>query len=301
MVIFCFLAPFSTEVLLGLEPSRGEIGRDQLTCSPSITADEMGLAGSTLQRAASEIIRFPSAAKTDGNNKNEEHGTGIRSDHQRTLLEAPVEGATPLEGSAGVKGSCGTLDQCETDGKDESGSNDESTPKMSERHGGLSRSLADRIESPEFTPFGGSTVREQPALVPVPVETVTPTVPFDADFMMRGTTRAATHDESSENFRTSTLEAPFMRKACDNCTRRKKACDGNISCARCVKSNEKCNRSALKIKRHDAPRSVAPPAVTGRGNSQQSGSLNEEVSSTGNRVPTTRETFGDRGTAVPGV
>lgn len=256
----------------------------------------MGLASSSLQRAASEIIRFPSTAKSDEKSNNEDHGADLLSDHQTTtpttLLKAPVEGI------GGVKGSCGTLDQCETDGTG-SGSSEgshESTPKMSERHGGLSRSLADRIESPEFTPFGGSTVREQPALVPVPVETVTPAVPFDADFMMRGTTRAAKNDESSEDSRASTFEAPFVRKACDICTRKKKGCDGNFPCGRCIKSYEKCSRSTLR-KQDDAPSGVAPPAVTGRGNSHPPGTLNEEVSRTGlgKWAPHRRRS----GTAVP--
>lgn len=207
----------------------------------------------------------------DEKSGNDEHGAGLFSDHQTTfpttLNKATFEGEAPMEESVGLKGvggSCGTLDRCENDGKDKSGSedgSDKSTPKVNRRHGGLSRSLADRIESPEFTPFGGSPVREQPASIPVPVETVTPAVPFDADFMMRGTTQAGRNNESREKFRASTFETPFVRKACDHCLRKKKRCDGNTPCARCIKSHKKCIRSALR-KQNGAPGSSVAPAVT---------------------------------------
>lgn len=233
----------------------------------------MGLSSSSLQRAASEIIRFPATTNPDENSESGEHGAGLISDNRTTPSttpdKAPIEGETPLEGSTGLKGSCGTLDQCETDGKDKSGSDDGSdgsTPKASRGHGGLSRSLADRIESPDFTPFGGSTaVNEKPALVPVPVETVTPGVPFGADFMMRETTQATGNDELSEGSRTSASETPAVRKARPICVRRK--------------SNEERDHSASRM-RHGTPCGVAPPAVAGRGSSRHSGSRNQEVSRT---------------------
>eukprot|EP00903_Cladosiphon_okamuranus_P009343 g8909.t1 len=123
----------------------------------------MGLANSSLQRAASEMIGFPSTIKTDEKSEHGDNGTDGLSNNLKALpttLNTAVEGEMPLEGNDGFKGSGGKLDQFETDGKDESGSNggsDESAPKMNSQHGGLSRSLADRIKSPEFTPFDGHT------------------------------------------------------------------------------------------------------------------------------------------------
>lgn len=291
MTFNVFSAPLSAGVLLGLfELSSDEIrGVQSSTCSPTVTADEMGLASSTLQRAAPETVGFPSTVKPDEKSRHGEHGadSSSLSNHEQAfptnLNKAPVEAEMPLDGIACLKGSCGTLDKLETGGKDESGSNegfDEPALKMSSRHGGLSRSLADRTKSPEFTPFGGPIVREQPALVPVAAETVTPDEPFDADFMMRGSTRAARNDESIQKSRTSTVETPVARKACDTCVRRKTKCDGNVPCARCIKSNEKCNKSALKT-RHRAPRGAAPPAVAERGHLLHPGSRDEEVSRIG--------------------
>ena len=248
------LRPLSTGVLLG--PC--VLSRDEPRCdlsgtwSPTVATDEMGLGGSTLQRAASEIIGFPSARTDENSSEHGEAGADRSSEHHNTfpvaLNKSPADGGmTPLKRSARLKDSRGTLARCDTDGKDRTASNDgscESTTRQSSRRGALSRSLADRIESPEFTPFGGSTVSEQPAFVPIPVDTVTPPEPFDADFMMSGTTRAVRSDGSSGKSLGPTVEAPTARKACDNCVRRKTRCDRNIPCAHCINRNEKCHQSA---------------------------------------------------------
>lgn len=218
----------------------------------------MGLASSTIQRAASEIIRFPST-KTTEKSTNGEHGANPPSDHQTasptTLREAPVEGEAGWEGSAALK-----------DSYRSNNGPDKSTPNR--RHGGLSRSLADRIESPEFTPFGGATVREQPALVPVPFEPIMPAVPFDADFMVCGTTGVATKDESSDKPQACTDGTPFVRKSCDFCVRKKQSCNGNRECVRFSVRNRK-----------DAPRGVDLPELTGRESSQHE-RRDEEVGKT---------------------
>lgn len=149
-----------------------------------------------------------------------------------------------------------TIDMRDQQATNGDGEGDRSNPEVGRWHGGLARSLADRLDTlPEFTPFGGMPIRERRTLAPVAVRqvnfvTVASGARFDADFMVPGRSRVAgalvTRTDGVSNRRFDSVTPPMLRKACDICTRRKTKCDGNTPCAFCKKHQKTCHRSALK-------------------------------------------------------
>jgi len=182
-----------------------------------------------------------------------------RSTTPRTAMsgdEAPLGGVAELEDA--IDGSSSdSSDRCIAGGKGKrrrGSGTDGSTPAVGGRHRGLSRSLPERVDSPDCAPFGGSLVRERPALAPVPAA------------------KCAGFSESRLASASTTLS---LRKACDRCVHVKKKCDGNTPCALCMKSHRKCIRSGPK-KRHFSGDS-SPPRTSGGRNSGGRGSRSEEV------------------------
>lgn len=174
--------------------------------------------------------------------------------------ETPSGGVAELDDATdgSSSGSMDSPEQCEAGGKGKRrrvGGCDGSPPAVGGRHEGLSRSLSERVDSPDCAPFGGFLVRERPALAPVP---------------------AAKLAGSSESRLAAASRITPLRKACDRCVRVKKKCDGNTPCALCIKNHRKCMRSAPR-KRHFSDDS-SPRRASSGGRTVGRRSHGEEVS-----------------------
>ncbi|CAM9411962.1 unnamed protein product [Scytosiphon promiscuus] len=104
---------------------------------------------------------------------------------------------------------------------------------------GLSRSFLDRVDAfEEFTPSGGSPMKEQEACEPVAWEymcypAVGSGMRFGAAFMLPGITGPGSNPTSEV----------ATKRSCDFCAFKKRRCDGNTPCASCKTKRRKCVRS----------------------------------------------------------